>query len=82
MGTGVLTTVPAPYVESGTALLPRVRRAYPLHRGGGCIFFDWAPLSGNAPPSRACAAVGDGFGYHWSALLLRREHHVWDSGEC
>jgi hypothetical protein len=36
-------------VESGAALLPHARRADPLHCGGGCIFSDWAPLSGNAP---------------------------------
>jgi hypothetical protein len=48
-GTGVSLTVPDPDVESGAALLPRVRRVDPLHCSGGCIFLDWASLSGNAP---------------------------------
>jgi hypothetical protein len=48
MGSGVLTTVPTPDVESRAALLPCARRADPLHCGGGCIFFDYAPLPGNA----------------------------------
>jgi hypothetical protein len=56
MGTGVSTTVPAPDVESGAALLPRARRADPLHCGGGCIFPEWDPLSGNAPTDGAGVA--------------------------
>jgi hypothetical protein len=40
MGTRVLITVPDPDVESGAALLPRVRREDPLHCGGGYIFLD------------------------------------------
>jgi hypothetical protein len=53
MGTEVSVIVPDPDVESGAALLPRARRVDPLHCGGGCIFLDWAPLSGNAPTGRA-----------------------------
>jgi hypothetical protein len=58
MGTEVLITVPTPHVEFGAALLPRARRVDSLHCGGGYIFFDWAPLSGNATASRAYAAEG------------------------
>jgi hypothetical protein len=58
MGTGVLAIVPAPDVESGAALLPPARRADSLHYGGGCLFFDWTPLPGNAAAGRACAAEG------------------------
>jgi hypothetical protein len=54
-GTGVVTVVPTPDVESRVALLPRARRADPLHCGGGCLFFDWAPLPGNVVVGRACA---------------------------
>jgi hypothetical protein len=56
MGIGVSLIVLDPYVESGAALLPRVRRADPLHYGGGRIFLDWASLLGNAPTSGAGAA--------------------------
>jgi hypothetical protein len=56
MGTRVSSIVPDPDVESGAALLPHVRRADPLHCGGGCIFLDWAPILGNAPTSRVGAA--------------------------
>jgi hypothetical protein len=55
-GTRVSPIVPDPDVESGAALLPRARRANPLHYGGGCIFLDWASLSGNSPTDRAGAA--------------------------
>jgi hypothetical protein len=56
MGTRVSIIVPDPNVESRAALLPHARRADPLHCGGGCIFFDSAPLSGSAPTGRASAA--------------------------
>jgi hypothetical protein len=56
MGPGVSPTVPDLEVESGAALLPRVRRVDPLHCGGGCIFLDWAALSRNAPTDRASVA--------------------------
>ena len=56
MGTRVSVAVPDPDVESGAALLPRTRRVDPLHCGGGYIFLDWAPLSGNAPTGGAGAA--------------------------
>jgi hypothetical protein len=82
MGTGVFTSVPAPYVDSGSALLPHARRVDPLHCGGGCIFFDWAPLPGNASASRACATEGYTPCYDHQEILLRQEHHVWDYSEC
>jgi hypothetical protein len=50
-GTGVLTPVPAPDVEPRSALLPRARRADPLHCGGGYLFLDWAPLPGTPLPA-------------------------------
>jgi hypothetical protein len=70
-GIGVLTTVPAPDVESGAALLPRVRREDRLHCGGGCIFFDWAPLPRNAATGRACAAEGYSPSDDHRAIFLR-----------
>ena len=56
MGTGVFVAVPNLDVESITELLPHTRRADPLHYSGGYIFFDWAPLSGNAPTDGAGVA--------------------------
>jgi hypothetical protein len=56
MGTGVFIAVPDPDVESRAALLPRARRADPLHCSGGYLFSDWAPLSRNAPTGRAYVA--------------------------
>jgi hypothetical protein len=56
MGTGVFIVVLDPDVESRAALLPRTRRADPLHCSGGYLFSDWAPLSGKAPTGRAGAA--------------------------
>jgi hypothetical protein len=55
-GTGVFIAVPDPDVEFRAALLPRARRVDPLHYGGGYLFSDWDPLSGNAPTGRAGAA--------------------------
>jgi hypothetical protein len=72
MGTGVITTVPGPDVESKAALLPHARRADPLHCSGGCIFFDWAPLSGYAPTNRACVVEGYNPGDDHRVILLRR----------
>jgi hypothetical protein len=63
-------------VESGPALLYGARRADCLHCGGGYIFFDWAPFSGNAPTSRAgvtCERVVSDIG---SEVLLEGELHV------
>jgi hypothetical protein len=80
-GTGVLTPVPAPDVEPRSALLPRARRADPLHCGGGYIFLDWAPLPGNTAAGRACAAEGYTPVRYHRAILLRRELHVWDCSE-
>jgi hypothetical protein len=48
-GTGVSPAVPYPDVESGPALFHSAGREDCLHCGGGHIFFDWAPVSGNAP---------------------------------
>jgi hypothetical protein len=56
MGTGVFIAVPDLDVESEASLLPRTRRADPLHCGGGYLLLDWAPLSGNAPTGRVDAA--------------------------
>jgi hypothetical protein len=78
---GVLATVPAPDVESRSALLPRARREDPLHCGGGCIFFDWAPLPGNAAVDRACAAEGYSSSDDRQEILFRRELHVRDCSE-
>jgi hypothetical protein len=49
-GTGVSVAVPDPDVEFGAALLPRTRRADPLHCGGGYIFLDWVPFRGTPLP--------------------------------
>ena len=81
MGIGVLAAVLAPDVESRPALLPHARRADPLHCGGGYLFFDWAPLSGNTAAGRACAAEGHSSAGCRRAVLLRRELHVGDCGE-
>ena len=80
-GTGVLTTVPSPDVEPGAALLPRVRREDPLHCGGGCVFFDGAPLPGNASADIACVVKGYTPSYDWCAILLRPGVYVRDGGE-
>jgi hypothetical protein len=81
MGTGVFTSVPAPDVESGAAMLPHARRADPLHCGGGCIFFDWAPLPGNASTGRAYASEGYAPCHDWHMILLRPGLYVEDGGE-
>jgi hypothetical protein len=80
-GTGVLIAVPALDVEPRSALLPRARRADPLHYGGGYLFFDWAPLPGNAATGRACAVEGYTAVKGRRAILLRRALHVWDCSE-
>jgi hypothetical protein len=55
MGIGVSPVVSYPDVESGPTLLHSAGRADSLHCGGGCVFFDWAPISGNAPTGGAGA---------------------------
>ena len=81
MGIGLLVAVLAPDVESGAALLPCARREDPLHCGGGCIFSDEAPLSGNAPTDRAGATQDHSASRDWPEILLRSGLHVWDCGE-
>jgi hypothetical protein len=54
--TGVFVAVPDTDVESGAALLPRTRREDPLHCSGGYLFYEWAPLSGNATTGGAGVA--------------------------
>ena len=81
MGTGVSLTVPDPDVESGVALLPRARRADPLHCGGGYLFLDWAPFSGNAPTDGAGVSQDHSAGQYWPEILLRSGLYVWDCGE-
>jgi hypothetical protein len=71
MGTGVFFAVLDPDVESGATLLPRTRRVDPLHCGGGYLFSDWAPLSGNAPTGGAGAAQDHFAGRYWPETLLR-----------
>jgi hypothetical protein len=81
MGTGVSITVPNPDVEFGAALLPRARREDPLHCGGGCIFLEWASLSGNAPTDGAGSAEGYVARDYWPEILFRSELYVWDGCE-
>ena len=80
-GTGVLAAVLAPDVESRPALITHVRRADPLHCGGGYLFFDWAPLPGDTTADRACAVEGYTAVRGHRAILLRRALHVWDCSE-
>jgi hypothetical protein len=80
-GIGVFVAVPDPDVESGAALLPRTRREDPLHCGGGYLFFDWAPLSGNASTGGAGVAHDHFDGRYWPKILRRSGLYVWDCGE-
>ena len=81
MGTRVSPIVPDPDVESGAVLLPRARRANPLHCGGGCIFLDWAPLSRNAPTDGAGSEEDYFSCRHRPEILFRSGLYVWDGGE-
>jgi hypothetical protein len=58
MGVGVSPTVSYLDVKSGPALLHSAGRAYSLHCGGGCVFFDWAPISGKYPTDGASSNEG------------------------
>jgi hypothetical protein len=81
MGTGVSVVVPNPDVESEVALLPCMRRADPLHCGGGYLFLDWAPLSGNAPTGGAGVAHDYFTCRYWPEILLKLGLYVWDCGQ-
>jgi hypothetical protein len=55
MGLGVSLAVSYPDVDSRPTLLHSVGRVDSLHCGGGCVFFDWAPILGNVPTNRVGA---------------------------
>jgi hypothetical protein len=58
MGIGVSPAVPYPDVESEPALFHSTRREDCLHCSGGCVIFDWAPVSGNTPTGGASVTKG------------------------
>jgi hypothetical protein len=80
-GAGVSPAVFDSDVESETPLLPRARRADLLHCGGGYIFLDWAPISGNAPTGGADVVEGYFACRYWPEILFKAELHVRDGGE-
>jgi hypothetical protein len=53
MGIGVSPAFPYLDVESRPTLFHSVGRVDCLHYSGGCIIFDWALVSGNAPTDGA-----------------------------
>jgi hypothetical protein len=63
-------------VESGPALLHSAGRADCLHCGGGCVLFDWAPISGNAPTGRASVTEGASTSDNWLEILFGAELYV------
>jgi hypothetical protein len=71
--TGVSPTVSYLDVESGPASLHSVARADCLHYGGGCVLFDWAPVSGNAPTDVAGVTEGCVASDSWLEILFGDE---------
>jgi hypothetical protein len=81
MVAGVSPAVSYLDVESRPALLHSVGRVDSLHCGGGCIFFDWAPISGNGPTSEAGATKGYATSNGWPEILFGAKLYVWHSRE-
>jgi hypothetical protein len=77
MGTGVSPAVSYLDLESGPTLLHSAGKADCLHCGGGCIFFDWAPVLGNAPTGGAGATEGYDASDGWPKILFGAKLYVW-----
>jgi hypothetical protein len=75
-GTGVYPAVSYLDVESGPVLFYGAGREDCLHYGGGYIFFDWAPILGNAPTSGASVTCGHGLSDNGPKVLFQGELYV------
>jgi hypothetical protein len=73
---GVSPPVPYPDVEFEHALFHGAGRVDFLHCGGGHIFFDWAPVSGNTPTNGAGVTWGCGASDSGLEVLFQGERHV------
>jgi hypothetical protein len=76
MGSVVSSAFFDPDVDFGSTLFYGAGRAASLHFDGGCVLFDWAPFSGNAPTDGAYVTWGCLVSYLGPEVLFEGELHV------